>query len=234
MKKKSDPLAERLARLQDCPLFSGLPEDELRLLAKLAGRRDYAAGESLFRQGDRAEGFYVVVKGQLKVCRLGREGREQVLHILGPGEVCGEVPVFQGGHYPATAMAVGSLSTLYIPGDKFLELGLRQPEILLEMLAILSVRLRGFVRLIDDLSLQEISARLAKHLLDLEARQGHAGELRLECAKTVLAARLGTVAETLSRTLRKLQDRQIVTVTGKTVRLLDREALQDVAAGMKL
>jgi len=131
-------------------------------------------------------------------------------------------------------LAVGRLETLYLPGDKFLELGMRRPEILLEMLAILSLRLRGFVRLIDDLSLQEISARLAKYLLDQEARQGHSGELTIDCAKTVLASRLGTVAETLSRTLRKLQDQNIIAMAGKQVRLLDRDGLQDVAAGMKL
>lgn len=202
-------------------------------MAAVSLPRAYEDGEMLFLQGDRAEGFFVVGEGHIRVCRLGRDGREQTLHRLGAGEVCGEVPVFQGGRYPATAMAEGDLTALYVPGDAFLALAEEEPGLLLEMLAVLARRLRRFVDLVDDLALKEISARVAKHLLDLRVRQ--AGEtVRLETAKQALAARLGTVAETLSRTLGKMQKRGIVAVEGRTVRILDRDGLDALAAGAKL
>jgi len=231
MQSTADARACHLAR---CSLLTGLAEPELRALAGVARLRDYEDGESLFVRGGEAEGFYVVVSGKAKVCRFGTDGREQVLHVFGPGEPCGEVPVFQGGKYPATAMAVGALRALYLPRHGFLEVGKKRPELLLNMLAVLSVRLRHFVQLVDDLALKEVSARLAKHLLDLSARAEGAKMVELDTTKTMLASRLGTIAATLSRTLAKMQRLGAIRTKGKRVWITDRDGLQALAAGMKL
>jgi len=233
MRSLDKDLRAKQSGIEACPLFARLPAADKRSLAEASAWRVYARGEMLFLQGDRADGFYAVITGSVKVCRLGREGREQVLHLLGAGELCGEVPVFQGGRYPATAVADAKTEAIYVPGDRFLDLGQKHPQILLEMLAVLSQRLRTFVGLIDDLALNEISARLAKHLLDLGAR-AQAPAVELATAKGVLAARLGTVAETLSRTLARMQKRRIIEVRGRKIRILDREALAALAAGAKL
>jgi len=219
--------------LRTCPLFSGLPARDMHALARVMSERSYETGEMLFLQGDRAEGFFVILHGQVKVCRLGQEGREQVLHLMGSGDLCGEVPVFQGGRYPATAVATTRTDALYVPGDKFLETGEANPEIFLEMLAVLSMRLRHFVHLIDDLSLKEVSARVAKHILDLHIREKSA-RVTLDTTKGVLAARLGTIAETFSRTLKKMQGRGIIRVQGRLIEILNRDALVAIAAGGKL
>lgn len=224
---------ERAGYLARCSLLSSLERDDLRALAGVARLRDYAGGESLFVRNEEAEGFYVVVRGKVKVCRFGPDGREQVLHVFGSGEPVGEVPMFQGGKYPATAMAVGRVRSLYLPRHGFLELGKRRPEVLLNMLAVLAVRLRHFVQLVDDLSLKEVSARLAKYILDLSARAGGAALVELDTTKAMLASRLGTIAATLSRTLAKMQRLGAIRTKGKKVWIIDRDQLQALAAGVK-
>ncbi len=225
-------MAERAALLANCPLFAELSSQDRDSFAGIMTLRGFDPGEMLFMQGDVAEGFYIVCKGTLKVFRLGHDGREQVLHMIHRGEPCGEVPVFQGKNFPASAMAVVEAEVLYVPREGFLTLGAQHPELLLAILAVLSARLRQFVHLIEDLALKETSARLAKHLLDLRARLGDIVEL--ETTKAVLATRLGTVAETLSRTLKKMQQRGIIAVDGRRIEILDPENLQTLSTGMKL
>lgn len=224
---------EIAAALTACPMFADLPTEEVQALADVAAARGFVTGDLLFYQGDHADGFYVIGSGRLKICRFGPEGREQILHHMGAGDLAGEVPVFQGGRYPATAVAESELQTLYIPGDAFLELAERRPQLLLDMLAILSRRLRGFVELIDGLALREVSARVAAYLLR-QVRTNGSATVRLETSKAALASRLGTVAETLSRTLKKMQTRGMITVDGRTIRVEDVSALRNLAEGEKL
>ena len=216
------------------PNFAGLADEGARALAEVGTVRQYKEGEYLFQQDEAATGFHIVVDGAVNVHRFGPDGRQQVLHVFeGGGELCGEVPVFEGSTYPAAAVAVECSRTLYLPRDALLSVGREHPEVLLKMLATLSMRLRRFVGLIDDLSLKDVSARLAKHLLELVDRD-EASVVTLETTKTVLASRLGTIAETISRTFRKLQSRKIIDVQGREITILDEETLRDIAAGMKL
>ncbi len=233
MKTPRVELDERKKLLHTSPIFGPAEESVRDGLARIATVRVFDAAENLFSQDEPAQGFYLVAAGSVKVFRLGADGREQVLHILETGEMVGEVPTFQGSHYPAFAMALVATRALYIPRDQFLALGRREPELLLGVLAVLARRLRGFVTLIDDLSLKEVSARLAKHLLDLSVRQSAWG-VELEGTKTMLAARLGTVSETLSRTLKKMQDRGIVEVQGRIIVIRDADRLTALCAGEKL
>ncbi len=220
--------------LRACTLFAALAPEDLRDLGAVSGARDHADGEFLFRADDPAEGFHIVIDGVVKVCRFGADGREQVLHLLGPGDACGEVPMFQGTEYPAHALCMGPVRTLYLLREPFIALARRKVEILLSMLGVLSMRLRHMVQLVDDLALKEVSARLAKHLLDLSARAGGARTVELETSKAMLASRLGTIAETLSRTLAKMKRRKIVGVARNAVTILDARGLQVLAAGAKL
>ena len=220
----------RLEHLSRSPLFDGLERGDLSALAKVAVARAYDRGESLFHCGDEADGFYLIVEGRVKLSRFGSDGREQVVHLLGPGQPCGEVPVFEGGSFPATAEALSPLSALFVSRRAFLSLADSHPQVLLSMLAILSRRLRGLVELVDDLSLKEVSARLARHLLDLAARQEGA-PFKLDTDKRTLASRLGTIAETLSRTFHRLQEQGLIAVKGRAVSILDYTALAALAEG---
>ncbi|MFC1746352.1 Crp/Fnr family transcriptional regulator [Candidatus Riflebacteria bacterium] len=223
-----------LKGITECGLFTGLSASVQESLIHIVQLRVFKAKEILFLQGDQARGFYIILKGEVKVSRFNAEGREQVLHILGSGETCGEVPVFQGSNYPATTHAVGKTEVLYFSRKRFLELGKEQPELLLGMLAVLSMRLRHFVNLVEDLSLKEVSARLAKHLLALSKKQENTLKIELKSSKTTLASRLGTVAETLSRTLARMQKKAIIRVHGKKITILNIERLQGLDSGEKL
>ena len=226
-KLRVDP-AVRAELLTACPLFADLAARDRQRLAGRASLRRFSAGETLFRQGTPALGFYVVASGKVAVTRQGGEGRGRLLHLFGPGEVVGEVPTFAGGDYPAEATATGDAEALFILRDDLLALGREQPEVLLAMLAALSQRLRRFVALVDDLSLKDVPARLAVRLLNLAEAQA-SDTVVLPVAKGVLAAELGAAPETLSRLLRKLRNAGVIAVTGRRITLRDRARLTELA-----
>ena len=218
---------EKEAALRRCSLFSGLDAETLRDLAGVATAGEYDRGELLFAQGEAAQGLFIVAKGKIKIYRLSEDGREQVIHILTPGQPCAEVPVFEGTRYPAHACALVKTELLCFTRETFLREARRKPEILLNMLAALSRRLRHMVKLADDLSLKDVDARLADHLL-VHAKDNC---VRLEESKKILAGRLGVTPETLSRTLGQFQTAGFVSVDGKTIRILDGDALRTVIGG---
>lgn len=234
MKRTTVSTEKREEWLGACSLFAELPGEMILSLAKAASTRSYEPGETLFREGERADGLHIVADGLVKVCRYGADGREQILHVFEGVEPCGEVAVFEGGAYPATAEALAASSTLFLSRADFLDLAAKRPDLLLNMLAVLSRRLRRFVEMIDDLALKEVSTRLARHLLELSKQAGGSMEVELATSKAMLAARLGAVAETLSRTLTRMQRRGLIEVDGRRVRLRNAAALKKLAEGDKL
>ena len=208
--------------LASCELFSGLGEDGLRQLSRVSRIIALKTGEYLFHQGQNADGFYIVANGVINVHRVGGDGRRQILHLLGAGDAVGEVAVFEGSDFPASAVAEESARVLFLPRDSFLNAARRDPDLLLDMLAVLSKRLRRFVALVDDLSLKDVVSRLAQYLSD--ASEG-GDRFTLEVSKTMLASQLRTIPETLSRTFRKLQMKGVLKVDGRNITLIDKEAL---------
>lgn len=218
----------RAMLLAGCPLFADLdPEDRARVAGRASLRR-FLAGETLFRQGEPAQGLYVVTAGRVAVTRHDADGRGRQLHVFGPGDVLGEVPCFAGGAFPAQSTAVGQAEALFLLRDDLLTMGRDKPEILLAMLATLSHRLRNFVSLVEELSLKDVPARLARRLLVLADAQG-GDTVHLPVAKGVLAAELGAAPETLSRLLRRLQDSGTIAVAGRRITLRDRARLAELA-----
>ncbi len=210
--------------------FNALDESQLRVLTAMAELRVYESGEALFRQGENAAGFFIVYDGAVAVFRTGMDGRRQILHVFEePGDVCGEVPVFEGTAYPAYGEALAETRALYLRRTDFLAAARRHPELLLAMLATLSRRLRLFVDLVDDLSLKDVTARLAKYLVGLSGSAIGAGTFDLPTSKALLADRLGTISETVSRALRKLQEQGLIAVDGRRISVTDPEGLAALA-----
>jgi CRP/FNR family transcriptional regulator len=164
----------------------------------------------------------------VKVC-CSPDGKEQILHILGPGEPFGEAPVFAGQSFPAHAVALEDCRLVFLPRDDFVDLVTRNPSLALNLLAVLSKRLREFTRMVDSLSLKEVPGRLAGHLLLLSRKQANGDELELELSKTQLASLLGTIPETLSRILKKLQKAGYIRIEGARITIVDRERLAELA-----
>lgn len=214
------------------PLFEGLPKDQHDELAMIVVDNTFKKGWNIFSEGEDGTGFYVVISGRVKIFKLSAEGREQILHIFGPGEPFGEVPVFTGKHFPANAETLEKSRMFYFPRDSLIELIGRNPSIALNMLAVLSVRLRSFAVLIDDLSLKEVPSRLAAYLIFLSDQLKGSSDLELNVTKGQLSSLLGTIPETLSRILTKMSGQGLIESNGPKIRIVDREGVEDLAEGL--
>jgi CRP/FNR family transcriptional regulator len=222
-----------VSRIGAIPLFEGLPTRHLEELAMILVDQVFEKGQSIFSEGDEGSGFYVVISGRVKVYKVSAEGKEQILHIFGSGEPFGEVPVFAGQHFPAHAMALEQSRIFYFPRREFIALIRRTPDLALNMLAVLSKRLRKFTGLIEDLSLKEVPGRLAAYLLYLRDKRDGAESLDLDISKGQLASLLGTIPETLSRILSRMTGRGLIEVDGPRIHILDAEGLKDLAESGK-
>jgi CRP/FNR family transcriptional regulator, dissimilatory nitrate respiration regulator len=209
-------------------LFEGLPDKELGEIASIAIGKSYQRGEIIFFEGDIAVGFYMVAEGRVKIFKMSPAGKEHILHIFGAGEPFGEVPVFHGRPFPASAEALEKTATIYFPRDRFIRLVEANPSIALNMLGVLSLRLRSFTSQIENLSLKEVPARLAGYLLYLSEEQGSAARVDLPITKGQLASLLGTIPETLSRIFAKMSEEGLIDVQGRQIELLDRDGLADL------
>jgi CRP/FNR family transcriptional regulator len=215
------------------PLFNGLAEEQLQELATIVVEREFRRGQTIFLEGEEGNGFYVVNTGKVKIFKLSPDGKEQIIHIFGSGEPFAEVPVFAGQRFPASAEALEDSRLFFFPRAGFLDLIGRHPSLALNMLAVLSKRLRQLAGLVEDLSLKEVPARLAAYLLYQSDQSGGGPEFALEIPKGLLASLLGTIPETLSRILAKLVKEELIQSTGPRIRIVDRAGLQELAAGVR-
>lgn len=219
-------LADTLRR---APLFANLPPADLGRVSGIASMRKAAKKEAIFHEGDRADGFFVVAAGRVKVFKLSADGKEQVLHIIEPGQSFAEATIFEGGVYPAHAEALADSELIFLPKRQFIELLERNPNIALRMLASMSRWLKRMTDLVESIALRDVEARLVRFLCDDMKSRGtplsNGAVYEFPVSKNVLASRLGTVPETFSRTLKKLQDEGKIRVRGKQIRILDAAAL---------
>jgi len=224
---------ELIPLLKSSLLFSGLNEPDLQSLATITVRRCFTKGETLFSEGDKATGFYLLVSGHIKMCRVSSDGREKVLHFVRPGETFAEAAFFGDGTYPADARAVEPGEVLFLPKQGFMELMTDKPQFGLNLVVSLSLALRRFVRQIEELTFADVASRLASFLTKRAAEQSTSYNgityLELGIKKGELAAQLGTAGETVSRTFRKLKEEGIIELDGKNVTILQMERLQQLA-----
>ncbi|HRS82087.1 MAG TPA: Crp/Fnr family transcriptional regulator [Smithellaceae bacterium] len=210
-------------------LFGGLPDEHLAQIETVAVPRHYDKGEAVFHDGDEGIGFYLVVEGIVNVYKLSPEGKEQILHIVREGDTIGAVPVFSGKSFPANARALTECRLLFFNREKFIRLITQQPSLTMNILALLSARLREFTVQVENLSLKEIPARLASYLLDLSREQGNRDWVSLDISKLQLAGLLGTGPESLSRALGGMKRRKMIEEKNSTIRLVNRTLLKELA-----
>lgn len=216
------------------PLFQGLSESQLGQIRDIARDKFYDKGKEIFAEGDEGEGFYVVASGQVKIYKLSLDGKEQILHIYGPGNSFGEVAVFSGQRFPANAKSLMKSHVLFFPRTAFVALISSNPSLCLNLLADLSLRLRQFTVQIENLTLKEVPGRLASYLLYLSDEEGQGDCLSLGISKGQLASLLGTIPETLSRILSRMGSAQLIDVKGKDILIRDRVGLHELAETGKL
>ncbi|MDI6743685.1 MAG: Crp/Fnr family transcriptional regulator [Smithella sp.] len=210
-------------------LFGGLPEEHITEIEKIAVDKNYNKGDVIFYDGDEGNGFYLVAAGSVSVYKLSPDGKEQILHIIKESDTIGAVPVFSGKSFPANARALSKTHLLFFERKKFIQLITGKPNLTMNILALLSTRLREFTIQVENLSLKEIPGRLASYLLYLAQEQGNKDLVKLNISKLQLANLLGTGPESLSRALGNMKSKKLIAEEGAAIRLLDREQLQEFA-----
>ena len=213
--------------LRSGQLFAGLPAADLETIAALAVVKSLGRGEYLFREGSMSQGFYLVQHGAINVHRVNAAGKEQVIHIFRDGESFAEATLATEKGYPADARALESSQVLLIQKSGFLALLKQRPELALRMLGSMSVHLRVLVGQLEDLTLKDVETRLANWLVKRCPDPDRPGSVTIELkmTKRVLAAELGTVSETFSRTLAKFREQRLISVKGKNIVVLSPPAL---------
>ena len=211
------------------PSFSGLPESQLEKIKDIALDRHFNKGAIIFTDGDEGDGFFVVVEGLVKIFKASPDGKEQILHIYGPGEPFGQVAVYAGRSYPASAQAIAKSHVLFFPRAAFVDLIARIPSLAMNMLAVLSKRLREFTSQVENLSLKEVPGRLAGYLTYLADEQGEDNIATLTISKGQIASLLGTIPETLSRILARMTELNLIEMDGRKIKLLNRTKLEELS-----
>lgn len=223
-----DSIAQQLQRIA---LFSKLSTGELQLLAARAVRKLFDAGELLFTEGDACEGIYIVAAGSIRIFKSSVSGREQILAVEGPGGSIAELPVFDGGPYPASASAVTAAEMVFLSRDDFRAFCLEHPEVALKVLAVVGSRLRRLVGIIEELSFTTVRQRLIAFLLraaETGSISGNRTEFELPGSHQDMAQQMGTVRELVSRNLTRLQAEGLIQFEGRHIVVPDMKALAAV------
>lgn len=223
---------DRLAVLKSTALLSSLSEEELRSLSAKVTMRHFVAGELLFSEGELCRGLYIIAAGRVRIFKSSANGREQVLAVNGPGEAVAELPVFDGGNYPASVLALEETEIAFIAQEEFRGFCLEHPVVALKMLAAVGARLRRLVGIIEELSFTTVRQRLVAVLLKLVESGGRKTArgviVELPGTHLELAHQLGTVRELISRNLQRLQAEGLLEVDARHVLVRDVEGLKAV------
>ena len=224
--------------LRGSSLFDEIEESALDEILPSVVKHHYPRHGMIFSEGDPAHGFFILGSGKVKLFNHSDEGKEQILMVAAPGESFGELSMFVSGKFAACAEALEESEVLSIDRDRFVALLGKNPHLALNLIVRLSAKLRSLVSLVDELSLSDVTTRVARYLvhhLDDDHSGNNRGDSRhpihinLSEKKLVLAAQLGTIPETLSRSLAKLSRDGIIHVTGPHIDILDVNKLRQMA-----
>lgn len=215
--------------VQRCRLFARLQPGARARLAAIAELREPATGATIFRQGDPCPGVYIVGSGMVRVFKLAPSGKEQVLHLAGPGATFAEAAVIGGFACPAFAEAVEASQLALIPSDAFQAFLKSDHQGCIDLLAGLAGWLHHVVDLLEDLTLRDAAGRLARHLIQ---HAGTGGRVELPSMRKHLAGQLNLTPETLSRTLRRLDQDGCISAEREAIIVVDAQRLSAVADGL--
>lgn len=216
--------------LRKTALFASLTDVEMQALAARVTRKRFQKDEQLFAEGDPCTGLYLVAAGKVRIFKLSPSGREQILAVDGPGSSFAELPVFDGGNYPAAASAMEDTEVLFISRQDFQNYCREHPDVALKVIAVVGARLRRLVGIIEELSFTTVRQRLIAMILRLTQAGGTRSKegVHVELTKSHqdLAAELGTVRELVSRNLGRLQAEGFLDVEGRKIVVKDLAGLK--------
>jgi CRP/FNR family transcriptional regulator len=207
--------------------FSNMDDVALKQLSQSVFCREYETDQLILLEGEPCAGLYIVESGWLKAVKIGIDGREQVLQTLGPGEVFNAVSVFTGVPNQASVTALETSQVWMVRREVLLSMMDNHPGLARQVVTDLAGRVMYLVRMVEDLSLRSVEARLARLLL--EQAQGEVVQRRRWATQSEMAARLGTVPDVVNRALRKLAEAGMIHFDRQQIRILDKEGLTVVA-----
>jgi CRP/FNR family transcriptional regulator, cyclic AMP receptor protein len=220
--------------LRRVPIFAELDDDALNTVRERTVLRNVPKNGQLFREGEPCEGLFIIIDGSVKVYRSTPEGREQILNVEGPKRALAELPLFDGGPYPASARAAEDSVILFLPRDAFQWLYRSNPQIADAVIGDLSKRLRRLVQLVGKVTLKDVPARVAATLLEVASEAGAArdgGEFEIPVTQDDLANALATTRESVARAFGRLRNEGVIDQEGAKVRIRDLARLQAAAGG---
>ena len=221
------PDTDKAEVLRQSLIFSSLSRDELAELSALVVPRSFESGEFVFWEEDAPEWFYLVAEGRVKVVKHSSSGKEFIIAFFGPGEMFGEVAVFEDKPYPASAQAIAETKVLGIKRRDFLSFLADRPQVALRIINVLGGRLRDAQSRLKDLASERVEQRLAQTLLMLSSKLG----LTLPFTRQEIADMAGTTTETAIRVMSRLKQGKIIrSVRGKVI-ILDKEKLRILSEG---
>jgi CRP-like cAMP-binding protein len=223
------PRTDLVAVLGKTGLLSGLSPAELQMLATRTVRKLFSTGELLFSEGEPCSGLHIIARGKVRIFKTSLSGREQVLALNSAGDTVAELPVFDGGPYPASAAAIEDTEIAFISRRDFNAFCLEHPEVALKVLSVVGARLRRLVGIIEELSFTTIRERLISVLVKLAQTEGKKTdrgiEFLLPATHQELANQLGTVRELISRNLMRLQAEGLLDVDARQIVVKDMKGL---------
>jgi len=224
---KSEAQQNTIKLLKAVSYFSTLDDAALKLVAQQAIRRVYDAGQVILLEGEPCTGLYIVESGWLKAVKIGMDGREQVLQTLGPGEVFNAISVFTDAPIQATVTALETSQIWMVWREVLLKMMDEHPALARQVVKDLAGRVMHLIRMVEDLSLRSVEARVARLLL--EQAMGESVQRQRWATQAEMASRLGTVPDVLNRALRKLAEKQMIRVERHQIQILDKEGLKTIA-----
>lgn len=206
------------------PLFAGLGGAELNALAQRAVEKSYQPEEMLFWEGEPCAGIFLIAKGSVKIFKTSPSGREMMLALDTAPCTVAELPLFDGGPYPASVRAISPVTAYFIDKTGFQQVCRQYPELGLKLLAIVGKRLRHLVMVVESMTFGSVTQRLARLLLDGRQEAG-CDEFPLPTHQEI-ASRLGTVREVVSRNLARFRAENLIRIDGRMVSITDHEGLE--------
>ncbi len=208
-------------------LFGSLSEKELTVISSFCSQKKLSKNHVLFNEGDDANSFYMIVYGKLKIYKINPEGKEHIIHLHSSNEIIAEAAIFDKKYYPASCKAVDSSMVIQIPKKDFVELIKNNPSISLKFMSAYSKRLREFVSTIEELSSSDVKKRLARYIINNIEVTNNKGSLKLHISKKELASMLGTVPETISRSLAHLKENGLISIKSKDIYVPDANKIKN-------
>ncbi len=212
-------------RLAAVPLLAGLSPAEISALAAVAVEKRFDAGDVFFREGEPCHGVFLILTGRVKIFKTSSTGREITLAIEAAPSSVAEVPLFDGGPYPASVAALEPVTAAFIDTRDFQRVCRTHPEVALKMLASAGRRLRQLVGVIERVTFGSVRQRLAGLLVEM-GREAGSRRFPLTFTHQELASRLGTVREVVSRNISRFQAEGLIRIGGRKVELLDPQGLE--------